>query len=243
MRPLPNPSLTSFPFIYYIIELIADDRTRSLRLCHRLNLKTLSMKRLQYIIYTVLPCFILLLTACDSNDDLPPIENEEETITHVTLTFTPQGAGAAVEASWVDADGEGSSNPVLSDISLTANTAYTLDIILRNLIDADNPVDITQEVRDEADEHLFFFEWTDGLFTDPSGDGNVGEGQRSDPVNYGDQDTNGLPLGLQTNWTTGSAATGTFRIILSHQPDEKSATSTSVTGDPDVDISWDIVVQ
>ena len=173
----------------------------------------------------------------------PPVENEEEVITHVTLTFTPQGGGTAVEGTWVDADGEGSGNPVLSDITLAANTTYALTMTLRNLLDADNPVDITEEVDEEGAEHMFFFGWTDGLFSNPTGDGNIGEDNRNDPVNYDDQDTNGLPLGLESNWTTGDAATGTFRVILAHQPDEKSATSSSVTGDPDVDITWDAVVQ
>ena len=200
------------------------------------------MKRIHYIIYTLLPCFILLLTACN-DDDVPPIENEEETITHITLTFTPQGNGSRVEATWVDVDGEGSANPVLSDIVLAPNTTYALTISLRNLIDPDNPVDITEEIDEEAAAHQFFFAWTDGLFTDPTGDGNVGDGQQNDPVNYDDEDTNGLPLGLETSWTTGDAAIGTFRVLLLHQPGEKSATSSSLTGDPDVDITWDIVIQ
>lgn len=201
------------------------------------------MKRLSYIASSLLLGLILFLAACNNEDDLPPVENEEETITHVTLTFTPQGGGTPVEATWVDADGEGSGNPVLSDIVLAPNTTYTLGIELSNRLDPDDPEDITEEVEEEGAEHMFFFGWTDGLFTDPTGDGNIGEGNRSNPVNYEDEDANGLPLGLETSWTTGDAATGTFRVMLAHQPDEKSETSSSTTGDPDVDIAWDLIVQ
>ena len=188
-----------------------------------------------------LPLFFV--TSCD-DDDVPPEENEEETITNVTLTFVPEGGGPEVEATWVDADGEaGSGQPVLSDITLAANTTYTLRIDLINAIDPSDPESVTEEIEEEANAHIFFFGWTDGLFSSPTGDGNIGAGNRDEPVNYEDFDDNTFPLGLETTWTTGDATTGTFRVLLAHQPDEKSATSDSTTGEPDVDITWDVVIE
>ena len=70
-----------------------------------------------------------------------------------------------------------------------------------------------------------------------------GAGNRADPVNYEDEDDAGFPLGLETTWTTGNAATGTFRVVLKHQPDIKSATSDSTDGESDVDISWEATVR
>ena len=198
------------------------------------------MKWISYAVYSML-LSTLLFTAC-TDDDVPPAENPEETITNVTLTFTPDGGGSAVVATWLDADGEGANNPELTDIELSANTSYTMNIELTNALDPSDPEDITEEVEEEGDEHLFFFGWTNGLFSDPSGDGNIDN--RSDPVNYaGSPDENGYPVGLQTEWTTAEENSGTFRVVLKHQPDIKSASSSVSDGESDVDITWNIVIQ
>ncbi len=207
------------------------------------------MKLISLKIYALLLGLLSIFTTC-ADDDVPPEENEEETITDITLTFTPT-TGAPVIATWKDADGEGAGDPVLTPIILAANTTYTLIINLVNAIDPDEPENITEEVEEEAKEHMFFFGWTGGLFSDPTGDGNLGAGNRADPVNYEDDDDDAsdpddvaLPLGLETNWTTGDATTGgTFRVVLKHQPDIKLTTSDSTDGESDVDISWAITVQ
>jgi hypothetical protein len=207
------------------------------------------MKLISFATYALLFASFLLFTSCD-DDDVPPEENEEETITNVTLTFTPSGGGTPVVATWVDADGEGAGDPVFTPISLDANTAYTLTIDLLNAIDPNDPESITEEVAEEAKEHMFFFGWTDALFSSPTGDGNLGAGNRADAVNYEDDDDDpndpndvAFPLGLETTWTTGDATTGTFRVVLKHQPDIKSATSDSTNGESDVDITWEAEVQ
>ncbi|MFP4092099.1 MAG: hypothetical protein ACLFUB_16650 [Cyclobacteriaceae bacterium] len=194
----------------------------------------------KYSFFLLMSLGILLTTACE-DDDLPPEENEEEVVTDVILTFTPEGGGTAVEATAQDPDGEGVQPlAVVNDIVLAPNTTYTLTMELENSI-ADES--ITEEIDEEDEEHMFFFGWTDGLFTDPSGDGNIGDGNRSEPVNYNDFDDNNLPLGLSTDWTTGDAATGTFRVILKHQPDIKTATSDSQDGESDVDLTWDLIIE
>jgi hypothetical protein len=44
---------------------------------------------------------------------------------------------------------------------------------------------------------------------------------------------------LETSWTTGAASSGTFRVVLKHQPGLKSATSGSSTGETDLDITFE----
>jgi len=66
---------------------------------------------------------------------------------------------------------------------------------------------------------------------------------RGDAVNYEDEDRNGLPVGLLTRWTTGANASGMFRIVLKHQPELKTASSSSSIGETDLDIEFDIVVE
>lgn len=192
------------------------------------------MNKLLRLIAFMIP--VLFLVSCD-DDDVPEEENEEEIITDVTLTFT--GGGSTIVATAEDPDGEGPQDiEINSTITLDANTEYDLSIELENAIEGES---ITEEVREEDEEHMFFFAFTDGIFSDPSGDGNVDN--RSDDVNYTDSDPNGNPLGLSTTWTTGEAGSGTFRVVLKHQPDIKSSTSTSTDGETDVDLTWNIEIQ
>ena len=111
-----------------------------------------------------------------------------------------------------------------------------MSITLFNSIEGE---DVTQEIMEEDDEHMIFFEWTEDIFASPEGNGNTDN--RNDPVNYNDFDFNDLPVGLSTNWTTNEAMSdGTFRIVLKHQPDIKSETSTVNDGGTDVDLTWNL---
>jgi hypothetical protein len=177
-------------------------------------------------------------------DDDPEKEDTPELITKATLTFTPAGGGTTVTVTATDPDGEGVQDlTVDGPINLVVNKTYTLNLELINgLAQPTEPeYDVTAEVEGESDEHMFFFGWTNNVFSDPSGNGNIDN--RADDVNYNDVDEEGLPLGLSTTWATvGSAASGTFRIILKHQPDLKSATTTSDIGESDIDLTFTISV-
>ncbi|MEL6719641.1 MAG: T9SS type A sorting domain-containing protein [Bacteroidota bacterium] len=177
----------------------------------------------------------------NEDPDAPPCENEEEIITDVILTFTPTSGGDAVTARAQDPDGEGPQDlQILDQIDLVESTEYTLSIELLNAIEGE---DITEEIMEEDDEHMLFFAFTDEIFRSPAGDGNADN--REDPVNYNDFDENGLPVGLSTDWETECGeekSTGTFRIVLKHQPDIKSATSTIDDGGTDIDLTFTINV-
>lgn len=168
--------------------------------------------------------------------------DDEEVINEIVLTFTPTGGGDAITATWFDEDGEGVGSPTIENIALDAETAYEMSITLANTLGAERE-DITVEVETEGDEHMFFFEFTEDIFSDPAGDGNVDS--RDDEVNYNDEDVNALPIGLSTNWTSGAATSeaGAFRIVLKHQPDLKTATSDVSVGGTDIDIEFNISIQ
>lgn len=184
----------------------------------------------------------MLSVACESDD--PVKEDAPELITQVTLTFTPP-SGSPIVVTATDPDGEGVQN-IEPDgpINLDAGVSYTLSLQLLNALvepGADG-YDIGAEVEEEGDEHMFFFGWTGAVFGDPEGNGNLDE--RSDAVNYVDEDVNGLPLGLSTQWqTSNSAASGTLRIVLKHQPDLKSSSSTADDGESDLHVVFDINVE
>ncbi|MEM8939394.1 MAG: hypothetical protein AAGC64_08630 [Bacteroidota bacterium] len=195
-------------------------------------------------IKSVLSLFLLfglfgLITSCSDDDDTPSPEDETEVISRVVLTFIPTQGGDAVTATWFDEDGEGVGDPTIDKIELEEDIEYTLSITLTNTLE-DPDEDVTAEIATEDDGHMFFFAFTENLFATPTGDGNVDN--RDDTIIYNDQDENGLPLGLSTTWTAGAhtESTGEFRVVLKHQPNIKSATSTATDGESDIDITFPI---
>ncbi|MBX2804302.1 MAG: hypothetical protein KTR31_41960 [Myxococcales bacterium] len=153
-----------------------------------------------------------LAAACGGDVETPDGENEEEVITTVVLTFAPQGGGAAVEASWVDVEGDG--NPVIDDIVLADGTAYDLSVAFLNELE-DPAEDITEEIADEDDEHQ--------IFVTGSGVQGPATGTNANAVvehAYADMDGEGLPIGLANTVTALAAGTGDFVITLRHMPPE-----------------------
>jgi hypothetical protein len=146
---------------------------------------------------------IVVLSACAplGNGAL----NEQEVITSMILTFTPAGGAPAITAEFDDPDGDGGELPTIQPIVL-APGEYTLAVRLQNRFE-DPPEEITDEVRDEQDEHLFLFT---GSATAPGG-----------PIEqrYADMDTNGLPVGLESS-VTARAGTGSLVVTLRHMPPE-----------------------
>lgn len=200
------------------------------------------MKAIKTIQYLLLLLVVGLMVSCSDDDepmdmDMDMDSEEEEVINQVALTFTPEGGGSSVTATWFDADGDGAGSPTIEDIDLLEGVTYTLDVTLTNTLNT-TPEDVTAEIREEAAEHQFFFSFTDGIFSDPSGNGNVDNA--SDPINYNDEDSNGLPVGLFTSWTAGghTDSPGSFNVILKHQPDVKTLTSTANDGGTDIDITF-----
>lgn len=199
---------------------------------------------------TFLMLSLIVFQGC--KDDDPKKEDVPELITKATLTFTPNGGGAAVVVTATDPDGEGVQNiSVDGPINLVANKTYVLTLDLINGLAASTAPEykVTDEVEEEGDEHMFFFSWTNNAFSNPTGNGNVDN--RNDAINYtggaNSKDKNNRPLGLTTTWTSATPAGGTitssFRVLLKHQPNLKSDTSDSNTGETDLDLTFILNVQ
>lgn len=195
-------------------------------------------KIFNYLIFS-----ILLINGGCSTDD-PKKEDAPELITKATLTFTPTAGGNPIIISASDPDGEGVQNLApQGPINLSSNTTYDLTIKLVNELATpdEDGYDISEEVQEEGAEHLFLFSWTNNIFSAPSGNGNIDN--RADEVIYSDTDSKNLPIGLKTRWTTsGSGKSGSFRIVLKHQPDLKTGTSGINIGETDMDISFSVSV-
>lgn len=190
----------------------------------------------------------VFLTGCKGDNDPQP-ENVPELITKVTLVFSTPG-GTPVIVTATDPDGEGVQDiRVDGGIVLKKGLDYTLDLQLINGLynPGEEGYDISGEVLDEGDEHQFFFRWSEGVFSSPTGTGNIKD-DASTPVGtvtYADQDKNGRGIGLSTSWTTAANTSfgKSFRVMLKHQPDIKTGNSTSLDGETDLDISFTINVE
>ncbi|AZQ63300.1 GTP cyclohydrolase [Flammeovirga pectinis] len=230
-------------------------------------MKTLNIFKRSSIVFFALSTF--LFTSCDDNEDLPPEEHDHETITDVKLIFTnTQDASDVVTALAQDEDGEGAKPLEIKDeITLGSNKTYSLTFEILNTLGHDDHDDheeehddhddgdehhdeheeegenIGAEIVEEADEHQFFYAFTENAFTTPTGNGNIDNA--SDPINYEDKDSNGLPLGFETSWTTSSALNrGEFRVRLMHQPDGlKTEDSSAEISDPDFDLTFVLNIQ
>ena len=206
-------------------------------------MKPIKTQRLTFsssIIYKALFASIFILACVEE----PMQESAPELITKVVLTFTP-ATGTPVIVSATDPDGEGVLN-IAADgrIILLQNKSYALSIELFNeLADSSSPeYEVTNDVKENGNEHIFFFSWTNDLFILPLGDGNMDN--RNDAIGYEDFDDTGLPIGLSTRWTAATRlGSGKFMLALKHQPDIKSATSTYSDGETDLDLLFELEIQ
>jgi len=170
-----------------------------------------------------LSLFVTLLS-CNDNDS-PELIQEEEVITSVIVTL--QSADNTVTLSSVDLDGDGPNEPVLSVQGLlNANATYTGSV--RFLNESVTPLeDITEEVKEEAEEHQVFYSFTAPI----------------NSVTTSDNDSNGNPLGLDFTLTIGAAGTGGFGITLRHEPKKPNTGILDAGGETDVAVNFTISVE
>ena len=141
-----------------------------------------------------------LFSSCKKDD---PVEtNEEEVITTMKLTFVPVGGGTTLTYQFDDPDVTFVTTATQDEIILAPSKAYNVTVQLLNK--TETPVaDITTEVQAEADAHRFYYAPTAGSNIVVSGLNN---------------DSDGVPLGITSTWTTGAVATGKLKVTLRHYP-------------------------
>lgn len=171
---------------------------------------------------------VLTFTACENDSKKP---NEEELITTLKYTLTPQGGGTPISLTFTDLDGEGGDDPVLSVSNLAANTTYNGSIEVLNELESPAE-DITEEVEEESEEHQFFYSSSISGVT----------------VSYTDQDGNGNPIGIATTLVTTGSGSGTLVITLRHEPNKSasgvsSGDITNAGGETDIEVTFNITVQ
>lgn len=187
--------------------------------------------------YNYLKLFMLLtlVTAYSCDPDDPDPVNEEELITTVIYTLTPQGGGTPVVLSFKDTDGSGGNAPIITGGILSNNTTYTGALQFLNE-SSSSPKNITTEISSEGADHQVFISATTQALADAI------------EFSYVDFDSNGKPIGTKIDINTINTATGEMIITLKHKPN-KSATNvsngdiTNAGGETDVEVSFPIEIK
>ena len=172
----------------------------------------------------------LFLTSCNKDDNEE--ENDEEVITTMQLSFAPVGGGTTLMYKFDDPDGPGGVSPTKETIVLAPNKTYNVTVQLLNKT-ATPAEDVTLEVQSESQAHRFYYQ--------PSAGSNI-------TVANLNNDSNGIPLGITSIWTTTGTATGTLMVTLRHypgNPPDKAAADpvNSNKSSTDVEVSFNTIVQ
>ena len=169
----------------------------------------------------------LAMLGCSDDDTTPEIINEDELITTVILTLTPD-SGDQVVLTTVDLDGDGPDEPVTTVVgNFSQNTQYQGAVQFLN--ETEDPAeDITEEVIEEADEHQVFYTVSEGL--------NI-------TTTYQDFDSNDNPLGVNITLETGEASSGSLTVTLRHEPVKPNDGLESAGGETDIATSFDVTIE
>lgn len=174
---------------------------------------------------------LVTFSACSDDDETPQLINEEEVITTLNVYLTTSGGTEELAFSYRDLDGDGV-NPEIKTSTLSANTIYSGRVEFLNELESPAE-DITEEVREEAEEHQVFYV--------PSSALNV-------TTQYQDLDANGNPIGVDFSLETNASSSGNMTIFLIHEGDKSAEgasegiLSDSVGGETDIQVTFNVTV-
>lgn len=173
----------------------------------------------------------LLSGACKKEVENVTPSDPNEAITTATLTLTNKATAAESVTATVD-NLNTTANFSKATLNLRANATYTGVVTLLDKTKTPT-LDVSNEVKGEANEHLFVY-----TFTPATGS------PASMTVTSTDRDTNPAPgpypIGLTTELKTGVAGTGELKLVLKHQPTTKNGTS--APGTTDLNTNFNVVV-
>lgn len=169
-------------------------------------------------LFLALAATAVLFSACKKDK-----ATENEVITKVVVHLTGVGNTFDAEFEAVDADGDGIFNTI-DQIELPLGSTFNCHLHVYD--ETKTPVDdITGEIEAENTVHLFVLKSTVGGLI----------------ISNLSTDNNGAPFGLESNWATTVAGTGTVQISLHHEPTDKTATDPG--GEIDFDVTFPLKVQ
>lgn len=196
------------------------------------------MKTVKFLAITAFAT--LALTNCSDDNtkvDIPIAVNEEELITTLTVTLTnDKDEKDIVTLYYQDLDGAEGAGEEKIEVSgpLTLGAKYNGEIEFLN--ESGKEVeDITEEVKEEGDEHQIFYSIKKDI---------------ASSVTYTDKDSNDKPIGLEFILTASETAVadGGIVVTLKHEP-KKDAEGVedgdikNAGGETDIEVSFDVAVE
>ena len=176
---------------------------------------------------------LISLAACDSGEP-DPDAGEQELINRVTLTLTNTADASDVATITATAsDGRVIDTFSPAAIELRPGATYAGSIELRDTI---NGEDITEEIEEEAEEHLFRYSFQ------PSSAGSITiTDTESD---YAGENENGgdfaVGLAFRAAVASGASGSGTLTAVLYHFDEGPKTSSTATSDEIDVDIAFPV---
>lgn len=146
------------------------------------------------------------MVSCNKDNDTPT-EEPQQVVTTVKVVLTKVGTLEEVILNYHDLDGKGGNDPVIDGGTLTANTVYfsMIEEIQNEMVNPAQDVKALIENNNEAYQ----------VFYRPS--------QVDLSLEYADRDDVGLPIGLFTAITTGSAGDGSMIISIVESPNKTAS--------------------
>ncbi len=167
--------------------------------------------------------FALTLLLIQCKKDTPEEINEEEVINRVTLTVTTAN-GSSNDYTWNEGD-------AIPSITLAANTTSNVSVHFYDASDASDIEDITEEVIEEADEHLVFYQVSSASLSISAASNDV-------------VDANGISINLKTEWAAAGVSSGVVRVYLIHEPTSKTGISRGdLGGSTDLELDFPVTIQ
>jgi hypothetical protein len=144
--------------------------------------------------------------SCNKDDDQTP-EETQQVISVVRVVLTKVGTLEEVVLDYHDADGNGGEDPVIKGGTLSTNTVY-FSMIEEIQNERISP---TQDVKTLIENDNQSYQ----IFYQPN--------QIDMSLEYADRDDGGLPIGLFTAITTGSAGDGSIIISIVESPNKTAS--------------------
>lgn len=191
------------------------------------------LKKSPFWILILIAFALVAITGCEDNPADPDDDNEQELITSVTLNLTELDAAGnptatTASVNFKDPDGTGGVAPTIGTLTLKAGKNYKGTIAL--LDESKNPAaSISDEVKDEAEAHQFFYTAKDGAV-----------GRLT--VTITDKDANNRPVGLEYNVavSAGANTTGKLNVVLSHYDPASKKDGVTRSDESDIDIDFTV---
>ncbi|MDT0294080.1 hypothetical protein ACFQ3R_06140 [Mesonia ostreae] len=187
------------------------------------------MRNLKFIALSIVTS--AFIASCSSDDSAPQIINQEEVITDVSLSFINESGGVSIY-SYTDPQYR-AEDYVAPVISLESGKTYQVEANFYNISNPEEPELLTEEIQEERDDHFLTYAFTEI---------NVDLSRTDGPLST---DTNGIQIGLSTQWQVGEPGDGTLTLRLIHQATEKITTPAEGSftgGETDAQVSFEVEV-